>query len=108
MSDKNYYKLIVEDQHFIHQLWEKFCHDNLKPTGRWFEKQESLDARLECWETVNESMVDGIVVLYKYHFPEIYDDFELNNFGFTSGHSKTFYLYVSKYNPDDYEGEEHA
>jgi hypothetical protein len=108
MPNKIHYKLIVEDEHFINALWEKFIHSKRKPTKRWWVTQEDFEDNLERWEGVNESMVNSIVILYKYHFPEIYDDFQIHNFGFTSGHKKTFYLYISKYMSENDDYEEHA
>jgi hypothetical protein len=108
MSDRIYYKLIVEDEHFIHALWDKCRHSKLKPKKRWWVKQEDFEDSLERWEGVNESMVNSIVILYKYHFPEMYDDFQIHNYGYTTGRIKTFYLYLSKYTPEEDGYEEHA
>lgn len=107
MSEKRYYRIIVEEGDFRKLLWEKYIHDNRKPKKkRLFESPVDFNLRKFEWEQKDKEMVNEVVLMYKKYFPEIYDDFELNNFGFTAGHHKTYYLYISKYMPEDYE--EHA
>ena len=109
MSDKKYYQIIVNDEHFKSVLYQKHYHANRKPKYKMFwQSQEKYDASVVHWENVNGDMIENIVTLYKYHFPEIYDDFEIHNFGFTAGRIKTMYLWVSKFYVEEEMGEEHA
>jgi hypothetical protein len=106
---KNYYQIVVNESDFQKVLWDKHVQDNWKPVNKCFwESQEKFDKRRSAWDIEHTKSVYAIVDMYKRDFPEMYEVFELNNYGFSRGNEKTFFLWVSKYEPNEEEGEEHA
>jgi len=107
--DKHYCKVIVDKQDFEELLWAKNVHSKREPLNkRWYESQERFEARFSAWSFVNREYIEKILDLYKRDLPDMYHWYSLVDFGYTKGHDKTFYLYLTKYEmPEEYY-EEHA
>ena len=99
---KKYYSVIVDDSELIELLVEQHRLTMVTPKKKsMFESVEKYTNNVEKLNKKKDDLIDKIVIKYKNLYPDLYEHFDLYNFGFTSGRHKTYFLYISKRERDE-------